>query len=77
MAQVVQELVAQPFALVRARNEPGDVEELDRYRSSAVDASAVIWSAAVRDVVACACAVDLEVSDCSLGVDGCETARLA
>lgn len=72
VAEIVEELVAQAAALVGAGDEAGHVEELDGHGAPAVDAGAVVGFAAVRDMVAGAGAVDLEVADCSLGVDGGE-----
>jgi hypothetical protein len=71
--QVVEELVAQPLALVCARHEPGHVEQLDGHAAPAVDACAVVGPASVGYAVARAGAVDLEVADGALRVDGCES----
>lgn len=54
MAEVVQELVAQSLALVRPRDEAGDVEELDGDASLAVDTSAVVGPTPVGDIVSLA-----------------------
>lgn len=67
--QVVEELVAQPLALVRARHQPGHVQQLDGHAAPPVDARAVVGLAALREAVARAGAVDLEVADGSLWVD--------
>lgn len=73
VAQVVEELVAQAAALVRAGDQPGDIEELDGDGAPAADACAVVGLAAVRDAEAGARAVDLDVADGPLGVDGGES----
>ncbi len=70
--QVVQELVAQPLALVRAGDEPGHVEQLDGHAAPAVVTGAVVGLAPVGHAMARAGAVDLEVADGALGVDGGE-----
>lgn len=48
------------------------VEKFDGYGATALGAGAVVGFATVRDVVASAGAVDLEVAYGPLGVDGCE-----
>lgn len=70
--EVVKKFVAEAFAFVGAGNETRDVEEFDRDGATAGDAGAVVGSAAVGEVVARAGAVDLEVANCTLRVDGCE-----
>lgn len=76
VAQVVEELVAQTLALVGAGNEAGDVEQLDGDAALAVDAGAVVGAAAIRDAVACAGTVDLEIAYRALRVDGGESASV-
>ena len=75
VAQIVQELVAQPIPLVRARDQAGHVEELDGHAAAAVGARAVVWPTPVRQTVARAGAVDLEIADGALRVDGGESGR--
>lgn len=72
VAQVVEEFVAQPFALVRTGDEPRNVKELDGHAALAGCAGAVVGFAAVGDGVARAGTVDLEVAYCALRVDCCE-----
>jgi hypothetical protein len=72
MAEVVEEFVTEAFAFVCAGDKTRDVEEFDRDGAAASDAGAVVGFAAVREVVALAGAVDLEVAYCALWVDGCE-----
>lgn len=55
-----------------AGDETCYVEEFDGHGATAVGAGAVVGFAPVRDVVAGAGAVDLEVAYCSLGIDCCE-----
>ena len=73
MPEVVEEFVAEPFAFVGAGNETSDVKEFDRDGATARDAGAVVGSAAVGQFVARAGAIDLEVANCTLRVDSCET----
>lgn len=70
MPQVVQELVAQPFALMSARYQAGDIEKFYRYGSPPVNTGAVIGFASIRDAVAGTGAGYLKVANCSLRVDG-------
>lgn len=69
VAQVVEEFVAEALALVGAGDEARDIEELNRDGATAVDTGAVVGLASVRNIVAGAGAVYLEVSDGSLGID--------
>jgi hypothetical protein len=55
------------------RDEAGDIEELDRDGAPARDAGTVVRFAAVGEVEAGAGTGNLEVADCALWVDGCET----
>ncbi len=48
VSQVVEELVAQPLALVRARDQAGDVKQLDGHASSPIVARPVVGLALVR-----------------------------
>lgn len=57
--QVVEELVAQPLALVRAGDEAGYVEELDGDGAQPAGTGAVVGFAFVLEAVACAGALDL------------------
>jgi hypothetical protein len=54
-------------------NKTGDIEEFYGDGSPAFDAGAVVGFAAVGEVEARAGAGYLEVADCALGVDGCES----
>ena len=69
MPQVVQELVSQSLPLMCSWNQSCNIQELYRYRSPSIYAGSVVGFASVGDVESCAGAFDLEVSDCSLGVD--------
>ena len=72
MPQVVQELVPQPFTLVRPGHQARNIQQLDGHRARPVHARAVVGLAPVRHAVAGARAGDLEVADGALGVDGRE-----
>ncbi len=50
MPQVVEELVAQSLALVGTRDEPGNVEQLDRDATPPVDAGAVVGLASIGEI---------------------------
>jgi hypothetical protein len=69
MSEVIQEFVAQALSLMGARNKACDVEELDRNRSSPIDAAAVVWFASIGELVSSASTVYLQVADGALGVD--------
>src|ERR1700722_10436641 len=56
-----------------ARDEAGDIEELDRDGAPARDAGTVVRFAAVGEMEAGAGTGNLEVADCALWVDGCGT----
>lgn len=73
MSQVIEELVAQPFALMRSGDETGYVEQFNGHTTLAVDARTVVWLAPFANIVARAGAVYLKIADRSLGVDGGET----
>ena len=73
MAEVVEEFVAEAFAFMGAGDEASDIEELDRDGTPARDAGAVVRFATVGEIEAGAGTGNLEVADCSLWVDGCET----
>lgn len=70
MAEIVEELIAQPFAFVGAWHKTGNVEKLYRYATLAVDASTVVGFTAVGNIVALAGAVDLKVANSPLRIDG-------
>ncbi len=59
------------------RNKSCDIEELDRNRSPSIYAAAVIGFASVRQVESCASAVNLQIPNGALRVDGCETAGVS
>lgn len=73
VSQIVKELVAQSFALVRSGDETGYVEKFDGDTALAVHAGTVVGLAPIANPVARAGAVYLEVADRSLGVNGGET----
>ena len=73
MAEVVEEFVAEALAFMGAGDEAGDIEELDRDGTPARDAGTVVRFAAVGEIEAGAGTGNLEVADCALWVDGCET----
>lgn len=73
MSQVVEELVAKPFALVRSGDETGYVEQFNGHTTLSVHAGAVVGLAPFANAIARAGTVYLEVADRSLGVDGGET----
>lgn len=73
MAEVVEEFVAEALAFMGAGDEAGDIEELDRDGAPARDAGAVVRFAAVGEIEAGAGTGNLEVANCALWVDGCET----
>jgi hypothetical protein len=73
MTQIIKELIAQSLSFMRARNKTRYVEEFDGNGSAAGDAGAVVGFAARLEVVARTCAVDLQISNCALWVDGCES----
>ena len=76
MPQVVQELIPQPLAFVRARHQPRHIEQLDGDGPTPVDAAAVVGFAAAGEVgEAGARARDLQVADGALGVDGGEAGK--
>lgn len=75
MSKIVQELVSESLALMCTRNETCDIEQLDRDRTSTSEARAIVRFAAFRKVVTCTGAVDLEVPNCSVGIDGCKAGR--
>lgn len=70
MPEVVKEPVTQTTALVGARYETGDVEELDRDGAAAFNAGAVVRPTFVLEVISGTGARDLKITDRSLGVDG-------
>lgn len=74
VAQVVEELVAQTFALVGAGDKTGDVEQLDGDAALAVVTGTVVGAASVGNIMAGAGAVDLQVAYGALRVDGGESA---
>lgn len=72
VAQVIQEFVAQSFAEMGAGYQAGDVQELDRYRSLAVNAAAVVGPTAIRHAKATAGTRHLQVADGALRINGGE-----
>lgn len=74
LSEVVEELVAQSAAEVGPGDKAGNVEELDGDRPFPAAADAVVGGAEGLFIDAGAGAVDLEVADCALWVDGGETA---
>ena len=73
MAKVVEEFVAEALAFMGAGDEAGDIEELDRDGAAARYAGTVVRFAAVGEIEAGAGTGNLEVADCALRIDGCET----
>lgn len=73
MAEVVEEFVAETLAFMGAGDEASNIEELDRDGAPARDAGTVVRLAAVGEIEASAGTGNLEVADCALRVDGCET----
>jgi hypothetical protein len=61
---------------VRSRNESGDVKKLDRNGSAAGYAGAVVGFTSFGEVEALAGAFDLEIANCALRVDCCESGNL-
>lgn len=57
---------------MRAGNQSGDIQELDRNATTTVVAAAIVWLALVLYTEARARAFDLQVADCALRVDGRE-----
>jgi len=66
VAEVVEEFVAEALAFMGAGDEASDIEELDRDGAPARDAG-------VGEIEAGAGTGNLEVADCALWIDGCET----
>lgn len=75
MAQVIQELVSEPFPLVRAGDKSRDIQKFNWHGTPSLVTAAVVGLASVRQIVSFAGAVDLEVADGSLGID-CGEAKL-
>jgi hypothetical protein len=73
VAEIVKESVAEALAFMGAGDEACDIEELDRDGAPARDAGTVVRFAAVGEIEAGAGTGNLEVADCALWVDGCET----
>lgn len=73
MAEVVEEFVAEALAFMGTGDEASNIEELDRDGAPAGDAGTVVRFAAVGEIEAGAGTGNLEVADCALRVDGCET----
>jgi uridine phosphorylase len=73
VAEVVEESITETLAFMGAGDEASDIEELDRNGASARDAGTVIRFAAVGEIEAGAGTGNLEVADCALRVDSCET----
>lgn len=73
MAEIVEELVAEALALVSAWHETSDIEEFNGYTALAILAGAVVGLATVGNIVALACAFDLQVANGALRVYGGES----
>ena len=73
MAEVVEEFVAEALAFMGTGDEASDIEDLDRDGAPARDAGAVVRFAAIGEIEAGAGTGNLEVANCALRVDGCET----
>lgn len=74
VAEVVEELVAQTFALVGAGDKTGDIQQLDGDTALAVVTGTIVGAASVGNIMAGAGAVDLQVAYGALRVDGGESA---
>ena len=77
VAEVVEELVAQPLAEVRARHQARHVEQLDGHAAPAADARPVVRLAPRRQLKARARARNLQIANRALRVDGGEAAVVA
>ena len=73
MPEVVEEFVTETLAFMGTGDEASNIEELDRDGAPARDAGTVVGFAAIREIEARAGTGNLEVADCALRVDGCET----
>jgi hypothetical protein len=73
VAEVVEESITETLAFMGAGDEASNIEEFDRDGAPARDTGTVIRFAAVREIEAGAGTGNLEVADCALRVDGCET----
>jgi hypothetical protein len=73
MAEVVEEFVAEALAFMGAGDEASDIEELDGDGAPTGNTGTVVRFAAVREIEPGAGASNLEVADCALWIDGCET----
>ena len=72
MPEVVEEFVTETFALMGAGHKTGHVKELYGDGAAAIDARAIVGFAAVGEVVTSAGAVNLEIADRTLRIDGGE-----
>jgi hypothetical protein len=73
VAEVVEEFITETLAFMGAGDEASNIEELDRDGAPARDAGTVVRFAAVGEIETGAGTGNLEVADCALWVDGCET----
>lgn len=52
-----------------SRNQTRDIEQLDGNRSFTLDARAVVWFAAIRNLITGTSTRDLKIANCSLRID--------
>lgn len=74
MSQIVQKFVTQPSPLVRSWYQSCNIQQFNRDRATPFMTAAVVRLTSIGDIVSLTWAINLEVSNGSLGIDRSETA---
>lgn len=72
MPQVIKKFVPKTLPLMRTRNESSDIKKLNGNRPPPIYAATIVRPASFGEIISAASAVNLQVANGALWVNGCE-----